>query len=200
MLSKDVALWNLQRAPKPAMKLVKGEELQKSWNVMFESTQKLYSYRLSINPTMHPLERHWRWHPNQVQNWFDEGTVRRLLEHYEGTHDFRAFASDVERVEKKLGGSVRTIRTVYSVKLIREPSSGNLRIDFLIKGALYKQVRNMVGTALDVCQGRISEDFFCALIKNNGELNRSDNPSKPAPPEGLTLERVYFEAKKGDSF
>jgi tRNA pseudouridine38-40 synthase len=128
-----------------------------------------------------------------VHTWFDEDTVRRLLKHYEGTHDFRAFASDVERLEKKLGAAVRTVRTVYSVKLIKEPSSGSLRIDFLIKGALYKQVRNMVGTALDVCQGRISEEFFCELIQNKGGFNRKDNPSKPAPPEGLTLERVYFE-------
>ena len=198
MLPKDVALWNLQRVPPPITKTIKGKVREMDWSVMYDSTHKLYSYRLNVSPTMDPLERFHRWHPDRVHRWFDEATFARLLSYYEGHHNFRAFASDVEKLEKQLGGQFDTSRTVYSVKVVQESGHGNLRIDFLLKGALYKQVRNMVGTALDVCQGRMQEDFFRQLIENNGEFSRDDNRSKPAPPQGLTLERVYFE--DDDSF
>ena len=89
---------------------------------------------------------------------------------------------------------------------------GNYRIDFLLQGALYKMVRNMVGTAIEVWLGRISEDHLMELLqmhweedsmeeddkpqKKNEKIGRKDNPCKPAPPEGLTLECVYY----GDNF
>ena len=193
MLPRDIALWNLQKVPPPIMKQINGELVQKEWNVMFDSTHKLYSYRINVSPTMHPLERHHRWHPDRVHRWFDRDQFTRLVNEYVGSHDFRAFASDVEKLEKRLGGKISTIRTVYSVEVIEESGEGNLRIDFLLKGALYKQVRNLVGTALQVCEGKIDQDLFQQLIHNQGDLSRDDNPAKPAPPHGLTLERVYFE-------
>jgi tRNA pseudouridine38-40 synthase len=66
-------------------------------------------------------------------------------------------------------------------------------------------VRNMVGTALDVCRGRLSEKAFFQLLgprlnkpDNCGvAITRSENPCKPAPPQGLTLEMVYYDK---DSF
>lgn len=61
-------------------------------------------------------------------------------------------------------------------------------------------VRNMVGTALDVCLGRLSEEVFLQLLgpdldlQNTGvEITRATNRCKPAPPQGLTLEMVYYE-------
>jgi len=198
MLPKDVTLWNLQRAPPPLAKVINGVSTEKEWNVIYDSTSKLYSYRINVAPTMDPLERYHRWHPDRVHHWFEQEKFARLLKCYEGDHDFRAFASDVERLEKQMGGKLATIRTVYDVKIVKERGNGNLRIDFLLKGALYKQVRNLVGTALEVCQGRMDEDFFRGLVHNNGELTRDDNFAKPAPPEGLTLEHVFFQ--DDDSF
>ena len=80
----------------------------------------------------------------------------------------------------------------------------------MLKGALYKQVRNMVGSALDVCRGVLSEEEFRSLIcggdanpwgrsgENAFAITRDTNPSKPAPPEGLTLEYVYFDNEDED--
>lgn len=193
MLPRDIALWNLQKAPPPLTKIINGVSMEKDWNVIYDSTKKLYAYRINVAPSMDPLERYHRWHPDRVHHWFVLETFERLLKCYEGSHDFRAFASDVEKLEKRLGGKVATIRTVYEVKIIQEYGNENLRVEFMLKGALYKQVRNLVGTALEVCQGRMEEDFFQRLIHNDGELTRDDNFAKPAPPQGLTLECVYFE-------
>jgi tRNA pseudouridine38-40 synthase len=155
---------------------------------------------------MDPLERHCRWHPDQPST-LDMDMLNATLRCYEGSNDFRAFAGAIEQLERKAGGKrLDTTRIVYSVHLVAEEENdddddatgnANYRIDFYLKGALYKQVRNMVGTALDVCRGRLSQQAFAKLLSSdlNGgtQANRDDNPCKPAPPEGLTLEHVYFD-------
>jgi len=62
----------------------------------------------------------------------------------------------------------------------------------MLKGALYKMVRNMMGTALEVAKGRMQEQDLVALLNRIGDETRKNNRCKPAPPEGLCLERVYF--------
>ena len=88
-------------------------------------------------------------------------------------------------------------------------------------------VRNIVGTALDVCLGRnnLTEEQFKSMLsidaddRNNntgGDNNTTDddskqkkkikkaarqnNPSKPAPPQGLTLEWVYYDDEDAQIF
>lgn len=252
LLTPDVRIWNLQRVQstlisKPIDPLTRraiqgpvdrddvvdnDEEIASDpisndfqWNVLFDSTYKLYSYRLSLCSVMSPMERHTRWHPpNADKIQIDQ--LQRILQYYVGTHDFRAFAGAVERSQRKLqkrteqnivggtsnsrdGGSnsagnnveaditISTIRTVYSVDFhCEDEPHGLYRIDFRIKGALYKQIRNMVGTAMDVCHGFVSEDHFLSLLRQQQSSvawTRVSNRSKPAPPEGLTLEMVFFD-------
>jgi tRNA pseudouridine38-40 synthase len=193
MIPKDIAFWNLQRVPPPVTKTINGKVVAKEWNVMYDSTHKLYSYRLNVHSTMDPIERYHRWHPDRVERWFSIEDFTRLLQYYVGTHDFRAFTSGMDALERRLGGQINTTRTVYSVDVIQEDNKGNIRVDIVLKGALYKQVRNLIGTALLVCADKLDKDLFRRLIDNpTGQYTREDNPAKPAPPEGLTLERVYF--------
>jgi tRNA pseudouridine38-40 synthase len=232
MLPPDIRMWNLQRVPydckiTKAIDATTGRALRLEeigtenkndnnddavemadfqWNVLFDSTCKLYSYRLCLGPVLPPLERHTRWHvpptralsSSRMPIRLDD--LQRVLSHFVGTHDFAAFAGAVERSERKTSRTVSTIRTVFAVNVISEDdhectsdTAGYCRIDFVLKGALYKQVRNMVGTAMDVCLGKMSEDDLVRLLSRHELYSRVDNPSKPAPPQGLTLEHVYFE-------
>ena len=215
MLPEDLAFWNFQVAPKPQAKFIAGQWQRKEWNAMHDSEAKLYSYRIHVGPVMNPLQRHNRWHPDQVHQWFDRDKLERILKRFEGTHDFRAFAGAIEQLElskrsflleeKKSddlpeGNLVNTVRTVRSVNLVPEYHEDQYcyRIDFILEGALYKQVRNMVGSAVEVCKprGQLSEEEFYNLFDAN--VTRGDNLSKPAPPQGLTLEKVFFGAEDHD--
>ena len=71
----------------------------------------------------------------------------------------------------------------------------------------------MVGTAMECWLGRIPESRIVDMLRIDrdddddgegeegeddvaivvGRLGRKDNPCKPAPPEGLTLECVYYD-------
>jgi tRNA pseudouridine38-40 synthase len=208
MLPSDVRVFHLQRAPPPFLKAVNGTSRLVRWNAMMDCTGKLYSYRLNLHPhAMDPMQRFARWHPDFPLQ-IDVQQLDRVLRLYEGTHDFRAFAGQVEQLEKATGAKVDTTRRVYSATLVDE-GEHNYRIDFHLEGALYKQVRNMVGAAIDVCRrGRssgdssplhLSEERLEWLLRS-GQATRRDNRSKPAPPQGLVLEQVYFPSEDGVVF
>jgi tRNA pseudouridine38-40 synthase len=207
--SSDVVVWNLQRAP--AARMVKSkighqaEPAWYAWNVMQDCDFKLYSYRICIGSAMDPIERYHRWQ----YDWgyqIDPQRLERILKMYEGKHDFVCFSGALEQQQRKTGVVKTTVRTIQSVELVRErgyshedeevddDESQYYRIDIRLDGALYKMVRNLVGTALDVCRGQIEEGHFLDMLQRPRELGytRNDNLSKPAPPTGLTLERVFY--------
>ncbi len=209
MLPNDVTLWNLQVAPSPLYKLINGQRRLVDWNVLYDSTRKWYSYRICIGSVMDPLDRHHRWQPPHIKSSSSVSNsqvlltkLNQILQCYVGTHNFAAFASAVGQNERKSNREEQqqppdnTIRTVYKVSVaVEDDSRGYYRIDFLLQGALYKQVRNMVGTAVDICcrdKGTI-EGLKYLLDSSRFDCKRCDNRSKPAPPEGLTLEYVYFD-------
>ncbi len=206
MLPEDIRVWNLSKCPPPVIftKTFDDGRSEPStrankWHVIYNSKQKLYVYRISIGPhaiTTNPLERYTRVH---VGGNIDINYLRKVLKHYEGTHDFRAFAGAIEANQRKDGIEHKnTVRTVYNVTIVDE-GEGRYRIEFLLQGALYKMVRNMVGTALDVCKGSVDEEYMLQMLHHSCDDDgvrqyvRKDNKCKPAPPEGLELARVDFD-------
>jgi tRNA pseudouridine38-40 synthase len=150
-------------------------------------------------------------------------TLGDILQCYVGTHDFICFAGSLVSNQRKhpTGRVPNTVRTIHSIDLVQErvlppesinnnnnnnsnnkcstittttASGGYYRIDIRLDGALYKMIRNLVGTALEVCRGRIDYDSFITMIERPRQfgLTRDHNPARPAPPFGLTLERVYY--------
>ncbi|KAL7437762.1 hypothetical protein ACHAXM_005831 [Skeletonema potamos] len=194
------------------------------WHAIQSSTSKWYSYRFILGPTLSdPMERFTRSHfvhrpsfapsdgPPYAITTDDIARLKSIIELYVGTHDFKAFGGQLEQNEKRAGRKITTIRTIHKVELVKERTQesqmgfigeeGNYRIDFLIEGALYKMIRNMVGTAIQVWLGNMEQTQLIELLQidqvgDDDKKSRKDNPCKPAPPEGLTLECVYYE----DSF
>lgn len=195
MLPDDVVVWDIQQAPS-VTKVVEGfyqnQPVTIPWNAIFDPLGKLYVYRFAVGQSMDPLDRHQRW--LLPYSSLNTDLLRDCLGLYVGHHDFRAFAGRVEQVEKQKGNGrpLDTCRLVYRAELIQE-SDRYYRMEFHLKGALYKMVRNMVGTAIRVAQNRMDIDTVKTLLKKDSGRARKHNPSKPAPPQGLTLERVYFD-------
>lgn len=207
MLPSDIRAWNVGRAS-PDLVAEPGSNHTLpgwyNWNAMRSCTGKLYSYRISVGDSMHPCERHHRWQlPWQGVNPLE---LERILRHFEGEHDFVCFAGALEQQEKKTGIALGTVRRIHKIKLVQEaantahlggdgdPSHDCYRIDIYLDGALYKMVRNIVGTAIDVSRGWLDEESLLDLLERPSELNysRKNNPCKPAPSNGLTLERVFY--------
>jgi len=220
MLPSDVKIWNLSIAPiPPSLSLVD------RWHAIISSEKKLYSYYISTRKTLDPLQRYSRTHVHRPVNITK---LKHILQHYKGTHDFRAFSGAIEANQRKKNKlTTNTTRTIYDIQFVEETLDNNeeetglYRIDILLNGALYKMIRNMIGTAIDLClihdeyylnknfkRPRITEELFLDLLhqRRMEECNsndstekkivvstRDDNPCKPAPPEGLTLEWVFYD-------
>jgi len=215
MLTDEIRVWNVGVAPPRTENITVVNQLGTNasingrtfdWNAIHESTHKHYCYRICAGPVMDPIHRFQRWHVPADGIVVNTTLLSQTLSHFEGTHDFRPFAGSMEQLEKSAGRRVSAVRTVYKCQLIDESEKyrreGYFRIDIVLSGALYKMVRNMVGTAIDVSRGKLSEDQFLQLLDNgkgddddddSPQLGRKNNKSKPAPPEGLTLEQVFYD-------
>jgi len=165
------------------------EKVDLDFHAISSSTAKLYAYRISLGDSpQSPFKRLYR---VPVPRDVDLVLLEEVLSMFKGTHDFRSFAGQMEQKEKASGGKVSTVRTVHDVRVVRE-GDGDIMFLFLLEGALYKMVRNMCGTALACARGEIELETVKDLLEG-GWAGRKDNKSKPAKPEGLTLEKVWFD-------
>lgn len=144
---------------------------------------KRYIYRLGRGPARDPLQHGLLWHvrgagPLDAEAMAEAG--RGLL----GTHDFSSFRCS-ECVAKS------PVRTLHAF-LIRPTESG---LDLIFEGDrfLMHQVRIMTGTLVDVGRGRRPAAALSSIL-----AARSRAAAGPtAPPEGLCLDKVWYEARWG---
>ena len=97
-----------------------------------------------------------------------------------GTHDFRSFCAN-RRMKKS------TVRTISSINMKEE--DGILTIIFQGDGFLYHMIRILVGTLLEVGEGKRSPDDMEGIL----EARDRQAAGPLAPAEGLTLEEVYYQ-------
>lgn len=150
------------------------------------STSKTYIYRLHVSPFQLPHTRLYRTH---IYYNLDIDLFNKTLSLFKGTHDFQGFASQVEQ-KKKVKKNFTTIRNIYNIDLVDE-GGGDYKIIFNLEGALYKMVRNIVGSCLDVGRGKVDFEEVKRILEEG--RGRMENESKPAEGRGLCLEEVFWE-------
>lgn len=186
ILPDDLKIYNMSRAPNRPNGLV--------FHATAGAVSKLYVYRFCTNPFIDPLKRRNCAH---ITYPVDIETVRNSLDIFVGTHDFNAFGNSLDHTRKVFSASpgkpeFTSIRTIYRINLIaQEHCPGYYRIEFYIQSALYQMIRNIVGTCLLAASPRNQGIDIPRLL--NGGLSRQENNAKPAPPEGLTLEHVFYD-------
>lgn len=107
--------------------------------------------------------------------------IKEACHYLEGTHDFTTFSSAKATVK---GDKVRTLFEVSC-------NQNGEKLEFVFRGSgfLYNMVRILIGTLLDVGQGRIRPEEMTAILESK---DRS-NAGKTAPAQGLFLWRVRYE-------
>ncbi len=97
-----------------------------------------------------------------------------------GTHDFRAFMASGSDI-------LDTVRTISDCHIEKDGSL--IKIYVSADGFLYNMVRIIVGTLLEVSEGRISPSKLSTAIHGG----RREDAGRTAPPEGLHLNRVFLK-------
>ncbi|MBI1752334.1 MAG: tRNA pseudouridine(38-40) synthase TruA [Acidobacteria bacterium] len=142
---------------------------------------KRYVYRLGLGAGADPLQAAFRWHIYQALP-LDLKAMASAVQPLVGTHDFSSFRC-AECVAKT------PVRSLHGVGIVE----GQGGVDLVFEGSsfLMHQVRIMAGTLVEVGRGRRAADSMAALL----EARDRRLAGLTAPPHGLCLEKVWYEAK-----
>lgn len=159
------------------------QEMPADFHPRYAALGKRYEYRIWNGRQRHPLWEDRAW---QLNRRLDADAMNAAAALYLGRHDFAGFCSAGSSVED-------TVRTVTRAAVKRE---GDL-VTFTVEadGFLYNMVRIMIGTLVDLSDGkRTPQDIAAAL--QNGDRQAA---GRTAPAEGLILSRVFYDFQQKEA-
>ncbi len=145
-----------------------------TFHARFSVKKKVYHYHLTT--VQDPFNYRYS---NYIRHPLDLELLKLALPLLEGIHDFSAFtASGCD--------SKNPVKTLYRIELA--PQKGGFRLEFEGNGFLYKMVRNITGTFLEIgAHQRPLEDLL--KILDSKDRKRA---GKTAPPHALFLYSVEY--------
>jgi tRNA pseudouridine38-40 synthase len=147
------------------------------FDARFDAKGKQYRYFVWTGAAMNPLLRQRAWH---VSRSLDFRAMREAAKHFIGRRDFKSLAG-TRNYEM-----TSTVRTLKRCDIKR---SGPL-ITFIIEGDgfLYKMCRGIVGTLVQVGQGKIESGSIKKILAQKSR----DAAGMTAPAHGLVIWKVYY--------
>ncbi|MBP1889999.1 tRNA pseudouridine38-40 synthase [Clostridium moniliforme] len=156
--------------------IIKSEEVPEEFHARYNSKGKTYSYTINNRIEKVALYRNYSYH---VRDILDIKAMEEACKYFIGKHDFSAFKSS--------GSSVKTsVRTITDLHIEKE--NDILKILVTADGFLYNMVRIIVGTLIEVGNGKLKSEEIEDII-NKG---KRENSGFCVPPNGLILEKVYY--------
>jgi tRNA pseudouridine38-40 synthase len=152
------------------------EDVPDDFHSQFHAHAKTYRYSI-LNREYPSATRRLRTHLLRLP--LDLDALRAGAAHLVGTHDFRAFGSEMSKKEK-------TVRTITAVDVRREDDV--VEIDFTGEGFLYNQVRAMVGTLIEVGLGKKPASWVKEVLESKDRTQAGAN----VPAKGLCLLCVTY--------
>ena len=168
----------------PEIRVTSLEAVSSDFSARFSAVSKRYVYTLDLGREADPLTSLFAWH---VPYLLDLDLMEGLLPLLAGEHDFSGFQSTGTQMEK-------TVRTLFEVRLERggmvEALGENAlwRLTFHGDGFLYKMVRNLTGTLVEIGRGRFEAGFLQESLESGGPFK-----GHCAPAHGLSLVEVFYE-------
>jgi len=174
VLPHDIAVLALEDAPA-------------GFHAINDALSKRYRYRVQTGPLRDVFLRDDAWHVWHVLDFAAMQQAARVLY---GKHDFRSFQT---------AGSARksTVRHVTDLTLECEPHLEGQLITLEIEadGFLYRMVRNIVGSLVDVGRAKQSAEWIAEVLRACDRRLAGVT----APPQGLYLVKVRYGQSAADS-
>lgn len=164
LLDRDLRVLELDAAPE-------------GFHARFSALRRHYKYQIvDANKVINPLDRYDR------ASWYRPLDLARLNEASAlllGEHDFAAFC--------KFREGATTIRTLETFQWERK-ADGLLVAQVVADAFCYSMVRNLVGSAVCVAEGRFEPSWIAEMLANRERISES----MVFPAEGLTLVQVDY--------
>ena len=169
--------YRLNRLLDSDIRVLEIEVAPEGFHARFSALRRHYQYQIvDGNKAINPLDRYDR------ASWYRPLDLDRLNEASSlllGEHDFAAFC--------KYREGATTIRTLETFKWERK-ADGLLVAQVVADAFCYSMVRNLVGAAVCVAEGRFEPNWIAEMLANRQRIS----DSLVFPPEGLTLVQVDY--------
>ncbi|MCI9338795.1 MAG: tRNA pseudouridine(38-40) synthase TruA [Lachnospiraceae bacterium] len=164
-----------QRLPED-IRVQRSEEVAQDWHPRYCESRKTYEYRIYRAEFPMPVKRlysYFTYHSLDVER------MREAAAWLEGEHDFKSFCQTGAQV-------LSTVRTLHGLWV--EEQGPDIVVRVCGNGFLYNMVRIIVGTLLEVGQGRRKPESVREILK--AKDRSAAGPTAPA--QGLTLVGYEF--------
>jgi len=155
------------------------EIVSEDFHSQYRAQAKTYQYRVNNSAVENPFTRLYAYHhPYHM----DLERIQEALRYLEGTHDFTSFSSvDTDKVNK--------VRTIYEASCRYEAATEEFVFTFRGNGFLYNMIRIIMGTLLQVGDGRRPADDIPKILAAKDR----EKGGPTASPRGLCLMEVFYE-------
>lgn len=165
----------------PAIRVFRAEIVDEDFHARFSAVGKTYVYLLDKSDRVNPFFRSFSWNR---RHGFDMELTRKVLDLFEGEHDFSAFTVNVHTLK----GSA--VRKVFKTNI--EEWKGFYVLSFTGSGFLYKMVRSLVGQVVECAAGLKTFEKAEELLKTG----KREKAAQVAPSKGLFLGKVYYSEEE----
>lgn len=154
------------------------EEVGENFHARFDATGKEYIYQINMGE-YNPLERKYVY---QHSSKLDVVEMQRAMKYLEGTHSFRAFT----KVDEEKDDYVRTLSQTNILRDLKDVNK--IVLVFIGTGFMRYMVRNMVGTLIEIGEGKRRSEEIIDILKSEDRTQAGHT----ANPEGLYLRNVFY--------
>ena len=164
--------------------VVDAVEAPENFNAIGSCIKKEYIYKILNSPIRDPfLDKRVCFYPQRL----DMSKMQAAASAFVGTHDFKAVRS--------LGTETKTtVRTVHWCRAEKEDDI--ITISICADGFLYNMCRAMVGTMVYASYGKLQPEEIPRLL----EIGDRRLTGPTMPPQGLYLNRIWYEEPVGQMF
>lgn len=152
------------------------KEVPPGFHARYDCSGKEYVYRIWNSRARNPF---WEGRALHYPHGIDVACLNREAQDFVGRHDFSAFCAAGGSVEDK-------VRTVRAARVERRGEVVSFYVE--ADGFLYHMVRIMMGTLLNLGQGKLRPSTIPILL----EEGERAHAGVTAPPQGLYLNRVFY--------
>lgn len=164
------------------IRVLSAKEMSLSFHSRYDAIGKVYRYTI-LNSRIHG--RYKAESAYVFSSELDVEKMRKAASHLIGTHDFSAFGVNPGREVEN------AVRRIKRLDLKRE--GHYIFIEVEADGFLYKMVRSIVGTLLDVGRGKTEPEEIPAIIESRDRCRAGAT----APAQGLCLVEVNYPENQG---
>lgn len=157
--------------------VLEAEEVPERFHSRLNAKRKLYVYQICTGQKRHVFTRRMQYGFGKK---LDVEAMKQAAGYLMGTHDFKSFSAGKNKKKS-------TVRTLYTAAVHQD--GDDVVLAFQGDGFLYHMVRILAGTLIEVGLGKRMPESMTDVLK---ACDRSA-AGFTAPPEGLSLVKVFYE-------